>query len=83
MTDISRVALFGKLSPLAYQAIESATDIQIEQTYRDIQPQLTTATESPQHLKEKPKAEPELKTLSEQMDILAAGLSVPSAKYSG
>src|SRR5258706_13590480 len=25
MADISRVALFGKLNPLAYQAIESAT----------------------------------------------------------
>jgi len=51
----------------------------------EYQPQLHTATDSPQPLKQKQKSkvEPKLNTLSAEEDILAAGLSVPSAKFSG
>jgi FlaA1/EpsC-like NDP-sugar epimerase len=48
----------------------------------EYQPQLTT-DESPQPLKEKPNFEPKLKTLSDEVEILTAGLSVPSPEFSG
>jgi FlaA1/EpsC-like NDP-sugar epimerase len=49
----------------------------------EYQPQLTTADESPQPLKQKPNLEPKLKTLSDEVEILTAGLSVQSARFSG
>jgi FlaA1/EpsC-like NDP-sugar epimerase len=49
----------------------------------EYQPQLTTAEPSPQPLKEKTNLEPKLKTLSDEVDTLTAGLSVQSARFSG
>src|SRR5262249_40395194 len=49
----------------------------------EYQPQLGTSAESPQPFNQKPKVEPKPKTLPQEAEILAAGLSVPSAKFSG